>query len=46
MSEHVGCKPLRSLQGQQNLNGRRAEALRVLLYLFERDEAVPLISAG
>jgi ATP-dependent DNA helicase RecG len=26
--------------------GERGEALRALLYLFERDEAVPLIGAG
>jgi ATP-dependent DNA helicase RecG len=28
------------------LKGPRGEALRVLLYLFERDEAVRLLSAG
>ena len=28
------------------LKGERGEALRCLLYLYERDEAVPLIGAG
>jgi ATP-dependent DNA helicase RecG len=28
------------------LTGERGEALRALLYLFERDEAVRLIEAG
>jgi ATP-dependent DNA helicase RecG len=28
------------------LSGSRGEALRCLLYLFERDEAVPLMGAG
>ena len=33
-------------EGQSELKGARGEALRCLLYLFERDEAVPLIGAG
>ena len=28
------------------LTGGRGEALRCLLYLFERDEALPLMGAG
>jgi ATP-dependent DNA helicase RecG len=28
------------------LDGPRGEALRCLLYLFEREEAIPLIGAG
>jgi ATP-dependent DNA helicase RecG len=28
------------------LTGERGQALRVLLYLFERDEAIRLIEAG
>ena len=35
-----------SLKDDPKLKGARGEALRVLLYLFERDEAVPLIGAG
>ena len=34
------------LTGDPKLKGPRGEALRCLLYLFERDEAVPLIGAG
>ena len=34
------------LSRDPNLRSPRGEALRVLLYLFERDEAVRLISAG
>ena len=37
---------LRILKDDPKLKGERGEALRVLLYLFERDEAVPLIGAG
>src|SRR6195256_2973757 len=37
---------LRILKDNPKLKGARGEALRVLLYLFERDEAVPLIGAG
>jgi ATP-dependent DNA helicase RecG len=37
---------LRIMKDNPKLNGARGEALRVLLYLFERDEAVPLIGAG
>jgi ATP-dependent DNA helicase RecG len=29
-----------------DLNGRRAEELKLLLYLFERDDAIKLIRAG
>jgi ATP-dependent DNA helicase RecG len=28
------------------IKGDRGEALRCLLYLYERDEAIPLIGAG
>lgn len=34
------------LKSNPKLTGERGEALRCLLYLFERDEALPLISAG
>jgi ATP-dependent DNA helicase RecG len=34
------------MKGNSNLTGERGEALRCLLYLFERDEAIPLIGAG
>jgi ATP-dependent DNA helicase RecG len=37
---------LRIMKDNPKLKGERGEALRVLLYLFERDEAVPLIGAG
>lgn len=37
---------LRIMKENPNLKGERGEALRCLLYLFERDEAVPLIGAG
>jgi ATP-dependent DNA helicase RecG len=37
---------LRIMKGNPNLKGERGEALRCLLYLFERDEAIPLIGAG
>jgi len=37
---------LRILQDDPKLAGERSEALRCLLYLFERDEAIPLIGAG
>jgi ATP-dependent DNA helicase RecG len=37
---------LRIMKDNPRLKGERGEALRVLLYLFERDEAVPLIGAG
>lgn len=37
---------LRILQENPKLNGERGEALRCLLYLYERDEALPLIKAG
>src|SRR3954453_21252240 len=37
---------LRILKDNPKLTGNRGEALRCLLYLFERDEAVPLIGAG
>ncbi|WP_291861709.1 ATP-dependent DNA helicase RecG [Bradyrhizobium sp.] len=37
---------LRIMKEDPKLKGERGEALRVLLYLFERDEAVPLIGAG
>jgi len=37
---------LRILKDDPKLKGDRGEALRCLLYLFERDEAIPLIGAG
>ena len=37
---------LRIMKGNPKLAGERGEALRSLLYLFERDEAIPLIGAG
>ncbi|MBV8925546.1 MAG: ATP-dependent DNA helicase RecG [Bradyrhizobium sp.] len=37
---------LRILKDNPKLKGERGEALRCLLYLFERDEAIPLIGAG
>jgi ATP-dependent DNA helicase RecG len=37
---------LRIMKDNSKLTGGRGEALRCLLYLFERDEAVPLIGAG
>src|ERR1700719_3649785 len=37
---------LRIMKDNPKLGGERGEALRCLLYLFERDEALPLIGAG
>ncbi len=37
---------LRILKDNPKLKGERGEALRCLLYLYERDEAIPLIGAG
>jgi ATP-dependent DNA helicase RecG len=37
---------LRILKDNPKLKGAQGEALRCLLYLFERDEAIPLIGAG
>ncbi|WP_404546209.1 ATP-dependent DNA helicase RecG [Bradyrhizobium sp. USDA 223] len=37
---------LRILKEDPKLKGERGEALRCLLYLYERDEAIPLIGAG
>ena len=37
---------LRIMKDNPKLKGARGEALRCLLYLFERDEAVPLIGRG
>jgi ATP-dependent DNA helicase RecG len=37
---------LRILKDNPKLKGERGEALRALLYLYERDEALPLIGAG
>jgi ATP-dependent DNA helicase RecG len=37
---------LRIMKDNPKLKGGRGEALRCLLYLFERDEALPLIGAG
>ena len=37
---------LRIMKDNPKLKGERGEALRALLYLFERDEAVPLLGSG
>jgi len=37
---------LRIMKDNPKLTGPRGEALRCLLYLFERDEAIPLMGAG
>ncbi|WP_315778895.1 MULTISPECIES: ATP-dependent DNA helicase RecG [unclassified Bradyrhizobium] len=37
---------LRILKDDPKLKGPRSEALRCLLYLYERDEAIPLLTAG
>jgi ATP-dependent DNA helicase RecG len=37
---------LRIMKDNPKLSGERGEALRCLLYLFERDEAIPLLGAG
>ncbi|MDR3466200.1 MAG: ATP-dependent DNA helicase RecG [Xanthobacteraceae bacterium] len=37
---------LRIMQDNPSLRGPQGEALRCLLYLYERDEAIPLIGAG
>src|SRR6204780_3882203 len=37
---------LRIMKDNPKLTGARGEALRALLYLFERDEALPLLGAG
>jgi ATP-dependent DNA helicase RecG len=37
---------LRIMKDNPKLKGARGDALRCLLYLFERDEALPLIGAG
>jgi ATP-dependent DNA helicase RecG len=37
---------LRIMKDNPKLQGERGQALRCLLYLFERDEAVPLMGAG
>lgn len=37
---------LRVMKDNPKLTGERGEALRCLLYLYERDEALPLIGAG
>src|SRR3954465_16074742 len=37
---------LRIMKSNPKLTGPHGEALRCLLYLFERDEAIPLIGAG
>lgn len=44
MRPHRAGKFWRQLSDK--LKGERGEALRCLLYLFERDEAAPLIGAG
>src|SRR5438874_1111184 len=37
---------LRIMKDDPRLKGERGEALRCLLYLYERDEAIPLLGAG
>lgn len=37
---------LRIMKDNPRLEGDQGEALRCLLYLYERDEAIPLIGAG
>jgi ATP-dependent DNA helicase RecG len=37
---------LRIMKDNPKLEGERGEALRCLLYLYERDEAIPLMGAG
>ncbi|XUM21200.1 ATP-dependent DNA helicase RecG [Bradyrhizobium oligotrophicum S58] len=37
---------LRILEEDPKLKGPRSDALRCLLYLYERDEAIPLLTAG
>jgi ATP-dependent DNA helicase RecG len=37
---------LRIMKDNPRLKGERGEALRCLLYLYERDEAIPLLGAG
>jgi ATP-dependent DNA helicase RecG len=37
---------LRTMKDNPKLEGPRGEALRCLLYLYERDEAIPFLSAG
>ncbi|MBN8980763.1 MAG: ATP-dependent DNA helicase RecG [Rhizobiales bacterium] len=37
---------VRIMQDNPHLTGERGDALRCLLYLYERDEALPLIGAG
>lgn len=37
---------LRILKDDPKLKGPRSDALRCLLYLYERDEAIPLLTAG
>jgi len=34
------------LETDPHLTGKRSDALRILLYLFERDDAIRLLSAG
>jgi ATP-dependent DNA helicase RecG len=43
---HARDEALRIMKDNPKLTGGRGEALRCLLYLFERDEAIPLIGAG
>src|SRR3979409_1760200 len=46
LSTQARDEALRIMKDNPKLKGARGEALRVLLYLFERDEAIPLIGAG
>jgi ATP-dependent DNA helicase RecG len=40
------AEALQIMNDNPKLTGARGEALRCLLYLFERDEAIPLLGAG
>jgi len=45
-TRHLSCHRALFLHVHSGGEGARGEALRCLLYLFERDEALPLIGAG
>ena len=45
-ASEVVREALRIMKDNPKLTGSRGEALRCLLYLFERGEALPLMGAG
>jgi len=45
-SRQARDEALRIMKDNPKLKGEHGEALRCLLYLYERDEAIPLIGAG